>query len=142
DNFSYQLIDSNGALSEEKLAVVSVTGVNESITGSASNDTLNGTVYADTINGLTGDDTLFGDIGDDLFVFSIGDGADIITDFLAGEGSDDRIDLTAFGFAPEHDVLAMVSQVGADAIVNLGGGDQITLIGVNTDYLHVDDFLL
>ena len=42
------------------------------------------------------------------------------------------------GFA---DVLAAASQVGADTVIDLGGGDTITLAGVARADLDPDDFL-
>ncbi len=133
----------------------------ENLAGSSHDDTLTGDANAnridgnggdDIIQGLDGDDQLIGDRGDDLlvggagndtFLYFAGDGADVITDFQAGAGSDDAIRL--FNLGPAFDtfaeVLAATSDVGGDAVIDFGGGDQITLQGVTTANLHQDDFV-
>ncbi|MFP6743228.1 MAG: hypothetical protein VCD33_16665 [Alphaproteobacteria bacterium] len=63
-----------------------------------------------------------GGTGDDLFVFRDGDGADTIIDFTA--------------------VQAAASQVGDDTLLDFGGGDTVTLIGVDVASLDADDFLI
>ena len=71
------------------------------------------------------------------------DGANTITDFAAGSGSDDAIRL--FNMGPAFDtfaeVLAAASDVGGNAVIDFGGGDQITFQGVATADLHQDDFV-
>ena len=96
----------------------------------------------DRLVGGRGDDVLSGGEGDDLFVFRDGDGADTITDFAAGNGSDDVIDLRQVSALETFDdVQAAASQLGNDTRIDLGGGDSITLLGVNVGDLHEDDFL-
>jgi Ca2+-binding RTX toxin-like protein len=95
---------------------------------------------SDTFIGGAGDDTLNGSVADDLFVFGPGSGQDTINNFTPGAGSEDAIDLRAFGLADFNDVQA--TQNGANTVIDLGGGDSITLIGVNVGDLHPDDFLL
>ena len=112
---------------------------------------LNGTAGADNINGAQGDDIITGGLGDDLlagaqgndlFVFNDGDGNDTITGFAAGAGSEDVIVLSGNTFNNSFaDVQAHASQVVADTEIDLGGGDTVTLKGVNVDDLHEDDFL-
>jgi hypothetical protein len=112
------------------------------ITGTSGVDHLTGHASADRIDGLAGNDILTGGAGDDTFVFRPGSGADIVTDFAAGAGSDDRLDLTAF--ASSYDlayVLAHTAQSGADTVINLGGGDSITLQNVAKSNLSGSDFL-
>ena len=81
--------------------------------------------------------------GEGLFVFRDGDGADTITDFTAGAGSEDVLNLYGVsglgGFAA---VQAAASQVGDDTLLDFGGGDTVTLIGVDVASLHEDDFLI
>ncbi len=84
------------------------------ITGTPNVDALTGTVGNDTINALAsgdfivaregddfidggpGNDTISTGPGDDTIVVGPGSGADTITDFAAGAGTDDRIDVSAF----------------------------------------------
>ena len=50
----------------------------------------------DVIDGNAGNDTLTGGAGDDLFRFAVGDGADTLVGFVAGAGTDDKIELAGF----------------------------------------------
>ncbi len=110
--------------------------------GDAGANTLDGDFGNDLIIGGAGSDNLEGGLGDDLFVFSDGGGADNINDFTAGAATEDVIDLigetSINSFA---DVQAATIQVGVDTVIDLGNGDQITLLGVNVNDLHQDDFL-
>jgi len=98
----------------------------------------------DVITGSHGNDTLTGGAGDDLFVAKVGGAADTITDFVAGAGTPDKIDVQAFAAAGFHDfngVLAHATQTGADTVIDFGGGDTLTLAGVTKTDLSADDFL-
>jgi Ca2+-binding RTX toxin-like protein len=98
----------------------------------------------DVITGSHGDDLLSGGTGDDRFIWKVGSAADTITDFTAGTGTPDRIDVRAFAGAGIHgisDVLAHATQIGADTIIDFGGGDTITLKNVAKADLSADDFL-
>ena len=98
----------------------------------------------DVITGSRGNDLFTGGADDDLFIWKVGSAADIITDFTAGAGTPDRIDVRAFGAAGIHaigDVLAHATQVGADTVIDFGGGDTITLQNVTKTDLSADDFL-
>ena len=62
-------------------------------------------------------------------------------------GTDDVIDLGEFGFSAfddgsVNDVESSLSQVGSDAVIDLGGGNQITILGVNVGDLHANDFFV
>ena len=46
-----------------------------------------------------------------------------------------------FHFNSFADVQAAASQVSLGTVIDLGGGDQITLLGVNVGDLHQDDFI-
>jgi len=105
-------------------------------------DSITGDANANEINGEGGDDTLTGGGGDDLFIFENGTGDDVITDFTAGAGSDDVIDVSDFGFTDLADLLAATNDSGADTVITLDGDDSLTLIGVQEADLHEDDFLL
>jgi len=111
--------------------------------GGAGADALSGAGGADILVGEAGADTLSGGAGDDKFWYSSGDDADRITDFTAGAGSDDAIRLFGFGAAFDTfaEVIAASSQVGADTMIDFGGGNSITLTGVAVGSLHADDFL-
>jgi Ca2+-binding RTX toxin-like protein len=114
----------------------------DNITGDSGKNTLDGQGGDDTLTGAAGNDTLIGGDGDDLFVFNDGDGDDSIEDFTVGAGSEDMIDLGGVSalnnFAA---VQAATTQVGADAVIDTGAGDSITLLNVNAFNLSQDDFL-
>ena len=113
---------------------------NDWMEGNEGADTLHGGAGFDVLNGGTGNDILTGGSGSDSFVFAPGFGADIITDFAAGPGSEDRIDLSAFAGRSLIDLLKHTTQVGTDAVIDLGGGDSITLQNVSKASLNIDDF--
>ena len=103
---------------------------------------VNGGAGDDRFIGSGGNDLFDGGADDDTFVFRPGGGADAIAGFVAGAGTDDRIDLKGFGGI--HDlaaVLALATQVGADTVLNFGGGNSITLQNVTRADLDADDFL-
>ena len=123
----------------------------ESLTGSAFADYLKGdaganrligNAGADRLEGMAGDDVLTGGAGSDRFIFANGVGDDRITDFAAGAGSQDLIDLSRNSLLNSFaDVLSHASQSGADTLIDLGGGDLLTLAGVTRTALHQDDFV-
>jgi hypothetical protein len=85
---------------------------------------------------------LRGNNGDDLFAFLANSGADLIEYFVAGAGSDDVIQLLSInGFDDFTDVELAANQVGNATLIDLGAGNQITLLGVQEVQLHADDFL-
>jgi len=108
------------------------------IQGNNGANTLTGGTGNDTLFGYGGNDTLFGGAGADKFVFAHGTGQDSIGDFVAGT---DKIDLTAIGFASYQDVINATHDVGGNAVIDLGNGDQLTLTGVTTAQLHSGDFI-
>ena len=117
-------------------------GVNR-IDGGAGGDTIDALAGADIIIGETGADTMTGGADSDQFWFFIGDGADVIADFVAGAATDDVIRVFGRGTAVDTlaEVLALSSQVGADVVINFGGGDTITLQNVTLASLDASDFL-
>ena len=108
----------------------------DTLGGGAGDDTLRGGRGADTLTGGAGADTLTGGRGADTFVFEAGDGADIITDFGAGDRI--RFDGVSGGFT-----ALVIEQDGADTVIRYSGdGDTVRLSGVSADSLGEDDFIL
>jgi hypothetical protein len=98
----------------------------------------------DVITGSHGNDLLTGGTGDDLFIAKVGGAADTITDFTAGAGTPDRIDVRAYAAAGCHninDVLAHATQTGANTVIDFGAGDTMTLNNVTKCDLSADDFV-
>jgi Ca2+-binding RTX toxin-like protein len=118
---------------------------NNRVAGLGGDDLVQGLAGDDQILGGDGADTMTGGAGNDIFFFhSAETGDDVITDFTAGAASDDVIRLIAFGgvFTNFADVLAASTQTGADVLIDLGGGDSLTLQNVSLANLHQDDFVI
>ncbi len=147
DTFAYSVTDGNDG-TDAATVTITIRGESDGllavsdIIGSPGEDIIAGTEYGDTLNGGAGNDILTGNGGDDLFVFENGTGDDVITDFSAGAGSEDVIDVSDFGFTDLADLLAVTNDSGADTVITLDGDDSLTLIGVQEANLHEDDFLL
>jgi uncharacterized protein (DUF2141 family) len=66
----------------------------------------------------------------------------VINDFTAGTATVDKIDLTAFSNIHTFgDAMSRATQVGANTVLDFGGGDTLTLLGVSKASLRVDDFV-
>lgn len=115
---------------------------NDRLYGDTGNDTLLGGGGRDLITGGAGDDRLVGGTEDDRFNFAPGLGADLIVDFEGGAGSGDVIGLFGFGASLDSftEAIAAATQIGANVVIDLGGGDSITLQGVAIASLDADDF--
>jgi Ca2+-binding RTX toxin-like protein len=113
----------------------------ENLTGSNYADTLKGNSSANKITGGTGNDTLTGAGGADVFYFRTGFGADTITDFGAGSGTDDVIQLDDDIVDNYVDLLAAASTVGSDTLLDFGSAGSILLTGVSLGSLDSNDFL-
>jgi Ca2+-binding RTX toxin-like protein len=124
--------------------------------GGADNDILNGGFGRDTLTGGSGNDELDGGWGRDVliggldadiltggwmrdtFVFAPGDGIDVITDYSRW----DWIDIRAYGFTDEEDVVALASEDGADTVIMLSETDSIRLADFAFDDVHKIDFIV
>jgi hypothetical protein len=80
--------------------------------------------------------------GNDLIIFEKGGGNLVVTDFSAGAGTDDVIDLGAFSYASFAELMAHATQSGTDVVLKLGAKDQILLRNVALQALAPDDFVL
>jgi serralysin len=113
----------------------------ENAIGGTGNDTLNGNAIANLLDGGDGNDTLTGGDGDDVFVYSFGDGADIVTDFVVGVGTDDQIDLIDFSAIDSFaDAMSYAAQVGSSTVFDFGGGSSLTFLNVLLAAFAADDF--
>jgi Ca2+-binding RTX toxin-like protein len=89
--------------------------------GGQANDVLHGGAGGDQLYGDLGSDTLGGGGGADVFHIARGGGHDLVLDFSAADGDRVQVDGGAH---------ATVAQLGADVVVTLDSGDQLTLAGV------------
>lgn len=94
----------------------------DTIRGGQGDDVVQGSFGADFLAGDRGSDTLTGGPDADIFHAWSGAGLDRVTDFSAAQG--DRVFLLP-GAAPA------ISQVGADTVIDFGGGNQMVLLGVS-----------
>ena len=60
--------------------------------------------------------------------------------FIKGRGAD-RIDLTGYGISSLAQVQGMMSQSGANAVIDLGGGNSVTLDNILGSQLAASDFV-
>ncbi|MCV2891242.1 Calx-beta domain-containing protein [Ruegeria aquimaris] len=105
-------------------------GDNDRLFGLDGGDRIIGHAGDDFLDGGAGNDTLTGGPGKDTFHLSAGMGWDRVTDF---EPSDDQLDFSDFGVT-----LTEIATIGVNAsghrVIDFGGGDKITLIGVPLNY--------
>jgi len=99
---------------------------NDIVRGGQGDDVLSGDEGNDWLAGDRGSDNITGGLGADIFYSFGGAGLDLITDFDRAQG--DRIQL-------DPGETYTVYQSGANTIIDLGGGDQIILAGVNISAL-------
>ncbi|MBR0681718.1 calcium-binding protein [Roseomonas eburnea] len=106
------------------------------IYGGKGKDLLVGGAGADTLLGGAGADTLAGQGGADTFYFESGFGRDVVLDFRPG---DDVIAIQAningTGINSADDLADRISSSGTGAVIDLGDGDQIKLVGVSSEDL-------
>jgi serralysin len=91
---------------------------NDTVRGGQGDDVLSGGAGDDLMSGDLGNDTMTGGPGADSFRAFAGGGHDVITDFNRAEG--DRIVL-------DPGTSYSAAQVGADVVIDLGGGAQTIL---------------
>jgi serralysin len=120
---------------------------NDQLFGEDGNDALFGGAGFDTLTGGAGNDRLLGNFNADTFVFADDHGVDTIEDFDATNPFE-KIDLSGVTFAPAvTDYTSLlgfgaVTTVGADVLIDTGGGNAILLAGVNIADLDNDDFVI
>jgi Ca2+-binding RTX toxin-like protein len=98
----------------------------DQVRGGQGDDSLSGGAGNDYISGDRGNDTESGGPGADLFHGSQDAGIDKVLDFNYAEG--DRVML-------DPGTTYTVGQVGADTVIDMGGGNQMILVGVQLSSL-------
>jgi Ca2+-binding RTX toxin-like protein len=99
---------------------------NDVVRGGQDNDSVSGGIGDDYVSGDKGDDTVSGGFGADVFHTFSGAGLDRVIDFTPAEGDRVMVDPgTAY----------TLSQVGADTVIDMGGGHQMILVGVQLSTL-------
>ena len=98
------------------------------VRGGQGDDSLIGGAGDDFLSGDRGADTLVGGAGADVFNTFVGAGIDRVLDFSVADGDRVRVETATYG----------IVQNGADVVVDLGGGDQMLLVGVTLSALPAD----
>ncbi|MEO1688220.1 MAG: hypothetical protein AAFU61_09965, partial [Pseudomonadota bacterium] len=96
----------------------------------------------DEIHGGVGADALWGGGGDDDFLMYANSGVDAIHDFEDGDRIGVAADVNGTGIAGASDVAARLTQLGDDAVLDLGGGNQVLMLGVQSASLSQQDFFV
>ena len=117
----------------------------ENLIGSNFTDILVGDFNANNLSGAGGNDTLTGAGGADSFIFVASGGVDTIVDFNKFES--DKLylqsNLNGSGIFSSAQALAHAfNNVSGNAVVDLGGGNSVTLLGVNAASLAASDFVV
>jgi serralysin len=99
---------------------------NDQVRGGQGDDSVSGGAGDDYVSGDRGADTISGGAGADLFHGSQDAGVDKVLDFHISEG--DRVML-------DPGTTYTLSQVGADTVIDMGGGNQMILVGVQLSTL-------
>ncbi len=99
---------------------------NDQVRGGQGDDSVSGGAGDDFVSGDRGNDTISGGAGADLFHGSQDAGIDRVIDFNLAEG--DRVEL-------DPGTTYTISQVGADTVLDMGGGNQMILVGVQMSSL-------
>jgi Ca2+-binding RTX toxin-like protein len=104
-------------------------------------DILRGGAGGDRLAGGLGNDQLYGGAGADTFVMSPDGSKDVIRDFQASAG--DKLDLTALiGVTSFAELASKLSNNSAGhAVIDLGGGTNVTLTGVTAGSLTAASFV-
>ncbi|MEZ5715607.1 MAG: calcium-binding protein [Paracoccaceae bacterium] len=117
------------------------------VLGGDGNDTCEGGGGFDTIDGGLGNDVLSGNFNADRFVFHDSHGDDTITDFEATNNAEkiDLSDVSAIASLADLNLgsasAGAATQVGADVVIDTGGGNSITLLNVSLADLDANDFI-
>ncbi|MDJ0862830.1 MAG: calcium-binding protein [Gammaproteobacteria bacterium] len=115
---------------------------NDVVFGGQGADYIHGGAGNDTLYGNKDNDTLIGGLGDDKFVFGPDSGKDRIEDYEgAGDALGDEILISSAIMDSDQDVLDAVDEDDqGNAVINLGDGNDITLVGVDSDLISGQDF--
>ncbi|MBY0354349.1 MAG: matrixin family metalloprotease [Rickettsiales bacterium] len=115
----------------------------DTVFGGLGNDTIYGNGGNDLLLGQEGNDSLHGGVGDDVYQFASNHGQDVILQFEGANATGGDIiqllsNLNGSGITSLSSALARTSYSGGNALIDLGGGQNLTILGVTA--LSADDF--
>lgn len=128
---------------DELVSIENIRGSNHSdeLFGDDNANVILGANGIDIINGHGGDDYLHGGAGDDYFRFTGMHGTDTLPGFMAGAGSEDKLDLSSYGYTGMSDPSIQYAQQGSyGLIIHNGGIIKLQNVNVPGD-LDEDDFI-
>ena len=116
----------------------------DTIDGGDGNDFILGNGGDDVITGGAGNDTLHGGAGDDTYIFGANSGIDSVLFFEgAGVAGGDIIQIaSATGITTTTAAVAALTYADGNAVLDLGTGNSVTIFGLASGALTVDDFAI
>ncbi len=124
----------------ENLSLLGSSGTGKGLFGTGNG--LDNRIFGDTgiqfINGGAGNDMLTGGGGADTFIVENGNGSDLITDF----GTDDLVNLQGYAFSSFSAVLAAMTQVGNDVVLQLSATEALGFKNVQLSSFTSSQFKL
>lgn len=111
----------------------------ETVVGDGSDGTLSGSFGPDLFELTAGNETVETGSGRDTIIIAPGGGIDRIEGFERGQGGT-RIDFTGAPFADFDTLLAAASETPEGIAIDLGGGNQLILVGLVLSDLEPEQF--
>jgi Ca2+-binding RTX toxin-like protein len=122
---------------------LTLTGAgNIDATGNTLSNIIVGNSGNNRIFGGQGNDLLTGGLGDDTYVMKRDNGSDVITDFKAGFGAGDVVQLSDYPFSTFEEVLDAMRQVGGNVFLRLTNVETLVFRGHSVLDFSADDFEL
>lgn len=128
------LVQLDGSIDNE---VSIADGASVTVRGGAGNDTIHAGATGTLLDGGAGNDLLFAGVGADHIVFQSGYGADQVAGFATAH---DVIDLAGSGLLYLADVTSHLTDTANGAVLDLGNGTSLTLLGVSAGSLTAGNF--
>lgn len=85
-----------------------------------------------------GSDTLIGGLGNDIFVFTSGGCKDVVMDFTTGDILHIQKNINGPCVTTPADLVNNVTSVNGNAVIDLGNGDSITLVGIKAEEVRAN----
>jgi len=114
-------------------------GGHDTLIGGVGDQLLDGNGSSDLIVAGQGNDTIIGGGSHDTFVFGSGGGRDVVMDFHQGDILQIQQNINGLNVSTAADLASHISSDGhGNAVLDLGNGDSVTLIGIKPETLSHD----